>query len=35
VKHFGIRAVPATVEQQGRALLITERPVIPKERAPS
>lgn len=35
VKHFGIRAVPATVEQQGRALLITEQPVTPKERAPS
>jgi len=27
--------VPATVEQQGRALLITEQPVTPKERAPS
>ena len=35
VKHFGIRAVPATVEQQGRALLITEQPLPPKERAPS
>ena len=35
VKHFGIRAVPATVEQQGRILIITEQPVRPKERAPS
>lgn len=35
VKHFGIRAVPATVEQQGRALLITEQSVTPNERAPS
>ena len=35
VKHFGIRAVPATVEQQGRALVITEQPVPLKERAPS
>ena len=35
VKHFGIRAVPATVEQQGRALIITEQPVPLKERAPS
>ena len=35
VKHFGIRAVPATVEQQGRVLIITEQPVRPKERASS
>ncbi len=35
VKHFGIRAVPATVEQQGRVLIITEQPVGPKERASS
>ncbi|MFZ5665736.1 MAG: type-F conjugative transfer system protein TraW [Pseudomonadota bacterium] len=34
VKHFGIRAVPATVEQQGRVLLITEQPVSVKERTP-
>ena len=27
VKHFGIRAVPATVEQQGRVLLITEQAI--------
>lgn len=35
VKHFGIRAVPAIVEQQGRALLITEAPIKPQERSPS
>ena len=35
VKHFGIRAVPATVEQQGRLLIITEQPVRAKERASS
>ena len=35
VKHFGIRAVPATVEQQGRVLIITEQAIEPKERAPS
>ena len=35
VKRFGIRAVPATVEQQGRALLITEQPIKPQERRPS
>jgi conjugal transfer pilus assembly protein TraW len=35
VKHFGIRAVPATVEQQGRALVITEAPIKPQERSPS
>ena len=35
VKHFGILAVPATVEHQGRALLITQHPVTLKERTPS
>ena len=35
VKHFGIQAVPATVEQQGRVLIVTEQPVRPKERASS
>ena len=30
VKHFGIRAVPATVEQQGRVLLVSEHPVTTK-----
>lgn len=35
VKHFGIRAVPATVEQQGRDLLVTEQAIERKERAPS
>lgn len=35
VKHFGIRAVPATVEQQGRVLVITEAPIKPQERTPS
>jgi conjugal transfer pilus assembly protein TraW len=35
VKHFGIRAVPATVEQQGRVLIITEQAIERKERAPS
>ena len=35
VKHFGIRAVPATVEQQGRVLVITEVPIKPQERSPS
>jgi conjugal transfer pilus assembly protein TraW len=35
VKHFGIRAMPATVEQQGRVLLITEAPIKPQERSPS
>lgn len=35
VKHFGIRAVPATVEQQGRLLVITEAPIKPQERSPS
>ena len=35
VKHFGIRAVPAAVEQQGRVLVITEAPIKPQERSPS
>lgn len=35
VKHFGIRAVPATVEQQGRVLVITEAPIKPQERSPT
>lgn len=35
VKHFGIRAVPATVEQQGRVLVVTEQAIERKERAPS
>ncbi|MBC2668232.1 type-F conjugative transfer system protein TraW [Novosphingobium piscinae] len=35
VKHFGIRAVPATVEQQGRVLLVTEQPARAGEGAPS
>ncbi len=35
VKHFGIRAVPAVVEQQGRLLRITETPVKPGGRPPS
>lgn len=35
VKHFGIRAVPATVEQQGRVLLVTEQAIERKERAAS
>ena len=30
VERFGIRAVPATVEQQGRVLLVTEQAVRPK-----
>ena len=34
VKRFGIRAVPATVEQDGRALLITEQ-ALKKERKAS
>ena len=32
VRHFNIKAVPATVKQQGRLLLITEHPVIPARR---
>lgn len=35
VKHFGIRAVPAVVEQQGRVLRITETPVKAGGRTPS
>ncbi len=35
VKRFGIRAVPATVEQQGRALIVTEHAIERRERAPS
>lgn len=35
VKHFGIRAVPAVVEQPGRLLRITETPVKPGGRPPS
>jgi conjugal transfer pilus assembly protein TraW len=35
VKHFGIRAVPATVEQQGRVLLVTEQAIERKGRTPS
>jgi conjugal transfer pilus assembly protein TraW len=35
VAHFGIRAVPAVVEQQGRVLLVTEQPVAPAEARPS
>ena len=35
VKHFGIRAVPATVEQQGRDLLVTEQAIERKERTAS
>ena len=31
VKHFRIRAVPATVEQQGRMLIVTEHPVTPRK----
>ena len=35
VKRFGIRAVPALVEQQGRVLVITEQAVKPQERPSS
>ena len=35
VKHFGIRAVPAIVEQQGRVLLVTEQAIERRERTPS
>lgn len=35
VKRFGIRAVPASVEQQGRVLVITEQTVKPQERPSS
>ena len=34
-QHFGIRAVPAVVEQQGRALLVTEQVIAPAPRRPS
>jgi len=32
VRHFNIKAVPATVKQQGRLLLVTEHPVMPARR---
>ena len=32
VRHFNIKAVPATVKQQGRLLLITEHPDTPARR---
>jgi conjugal transfer pilus assembly protein TraW len=35
VKRFGIRAVPASVAQQGRVLVITEEVVKPQERPSS
>nr|WP_315457998.1 type-F conjugative transfer system protein TraW [uncultured Sphingorhabdus sp.] len=35
VRHFNIKAVPATVKQQGRLLLITEHPVLPARRTVS
>ena len=35
VKHFGIRAVPAVVEQQGRVLRVSEVPLKPRERKTS
>lgn len=35
VKHFGIRAIPAVVEQQGRVLRISEVPLKPRERKTS
>lgn len=35
VKRFGIRAVPASVEQHGRVLVITEEVVKPQERPSS
>lgn len=35
VRHFNIKAVPATVKQQGRLLLITEHPVTPARRTVS
>lgn len=35
VRHFNIKAVPATVNQQGRLLLITEHPVLPTRRTVS
>ena len=33
VKRFGIQAVPATVEQDGRALVVTEQALAPREKA--
>lgn len=30
VRHFNIKAVPATVKQQGRLLHVTEHPVMPR-----
>ena len=35
VRHFGIRAVPAVVTQQGRMLVVSEEPVKPQERKAS
>lgn len=35
VARFGIRAVPASVEQDGRALVVTEQALGPRERKPS
>ena len=35
VKHFGIRAVPAVVKQQGRVLRVSEVALKPRERKPS
>jgi conjugal transfer pilus assembly protein TraW len=35
VRHFKIKAVPATVKQQGRLLLVTEHPVTPARRTVS
>lgn len=32
VRHFNIKAVPATVKQQGRLLRVTEHPVTPARR---
>lgn len=32
VRHFNIKAVPATVKQQGRLLLVTEHPVMAAQR---
>ena len=35
VKHFGIAHVPASVEQQGRLLIVTEQAVKPASGRPS
>ncbi len=35
VRHFNIKAVPATVKQQGRLLLVTEHPVMAARRSVS